>query len=576
MESSRPSPLRAPGPVRSRLLEVLSERELLPEASITTYRDRLEEPIERILIDQALVSPMLIQSLLEEIAGIPATPIPLQVNEKFLAAIPSHAIIDYQVLPVENEDDDILTLVADQVHSVNTEDDLRLIIGRSIRWQWCAPDILRKSIRHYYGIGLEAFAGRGLELEDSDTDGPDIQGLVHAIIEEAVSNNATDIHFEPRESGMRLRFRIDGALNHAPLPAGAENYARAIVSSIKAMAQLNVAEHRLPQDGRFDHTLDGESFDLRVSILPYAHGEAANLRILNRKSSFLNLDQLGFDVDQRANVDSLLSLSHGMILFTGPTGSGKTSSLYASAEQLNDPERKIITLEDPIEYEIPGINQMQVHPEIGFTFAAGLRAMLRHDPDVVLIGEIRDSESASIAVSAALTGHLVFSSLHTNNAVSAIPRLIDMGVEPYLVASSLEGIIAQRLIRCLCPTCREPGEVDGRLLSEIHMAAPQCPKNPVLYRAVGCPECLFTGYKGRKAIYEILLMDDALRALTVEHSSSEQLKRTAREQGLKTLRESGWAYALEGLTSVNEVLRVTQRPSSREQGRQTLFDFNEK
>jgi type II secretory ATPase GspE/PulE/Tfp pilus assembly ATPase PilB-like protein len=275
-------------------------------------------------------------------------------------------------------------------------------------------------------------------------------------------------------------------------------------------------------------------------------------------------------------VDSLLSLSHGMILFTGPTGSGKTSSLYASAEQLNDPERKIITLEDPIEYEIPGINQMQVHPEIGFTFAAGLRAMLRHDPDVILIGEIRDSESASIAVSAALTGHLVFSSLHTNNAVSAIPRLIDMGVEPYLVASSLEGIIAQRLIRCLCPTCREPGEVDGHLLSEIHMAAPQCPKKPVLYRAVGCPECLFTGYKGRKAIYEILLMDDALRALTVEHSSSEQLKRTAREQGLKTLRESGWAYALEGLTSVNEVLRVTQRPSSREQGRQTLFDFNEK
>ncbi len=236
----------------------------------------------------------------------------------------------------------------------------------------------------------------------------------------------------------------------------------------------------------------------------------------------------------------------------------------------------VAPLGDPIEYEIPGINQMQVHPDIGFTFAAGLRAMLRHDPDVVLIGEIRDSETASIAVSAALTGHLVFSSLHTNNAVSAIPRLIDMGVEPYLVASSLEGIIAQRLIRCLCPTCREPGEVDERLLSEIHMAVPQCPKNPVLYRAAGCPECLFTGYKGRKAIHEILLMDDTLRALTVEHSSSEQLQRSAREQGLKTLRESGWGCALEGLTSVDEVLRVTQRPSSREQEGQTLFDFNQK
>ncbi|MFT5498216.1 MAG: general secretion pathway protein E [Kiritimatiellia bacterium] len=571
MDTPHASPLRTPGPVRTRMLDLLAERALMPLDQIEALRDRINEPLERILIDEQSVMPSLMQALLAEITGIPAARTPLHVNEPYLTAIPIRAVLDYQVIPIESEDNDVITLVADQIQTVNTEDDLRLMIGRSIRWNWCAPEVLRKSIQHYYGIGLDAFCRPG--LDDSTIEAPDITGLVQSVIEEAVNSNATDIHFEPEAAGLRLRFRIDGALNEAPLPAGAEQYARAIVSSIKAMAQLNVAEHRLPQDGRFDHTIGEDTFDLRVSILPYAHGEAANLRILNRHSSFLHLDQLGFDAEQRANMNSLLSLAHGMILFTGPTGSGKTSSLYASLDQLNATALKIITLEDPIEYEIPGINQMQVHPDIGFTFSAGLRAMLRHDPDVVLIGEIRDSETASISVSAALTGHLVFSSLHTNDAVSAIPRLIDMGVEPYLVASSLEGVIAQRLIRLLCPDCKVPTGVDQHILTEMRLVAPTCPNEPALFGAVGCPECLFTGYKGRKAIYEILLMDDALRTLTVERSSSDQLKRTARKQGLKSLRESGWACALEGLTSVDEVLRVTQRPSPRELTQQSHFDF---
>ena len=492
----------------------------------------------------------------------------LVVEPEAVPLVPARLVLNHQVMPVKLvSDGQTVVLATDRVPTLHDEDELRLLIGRSVRWVLCGSEHIARAVKAHYGVGVRAFVrDESAGAQDSSPlawagggERPNIEQLIEAVILEAVRNDATDIHFEPFEEGLRLRIRIDGSLVSIPLPERALAYSKAVVSSIKVMAQLNVAEHRKPQDGRFQFDVSGRPYDIRVSILPSAWGEAANLRLLNRASTFLSLDKLGLQQRQAARFESLLSMPHGMVLFTGPTGSGKTTSMYASIDRLNSDERKIITLEDPIEYKVAGVNQMQVNPSIDFGFATGLRSILRHDPDVVLVGEIRDVETAQIAVSASLTGHLVFSSLHTNDAAGAIPRLLDMGIEPYLVASCLEGVIAQRLVRCICPRCRIEETPDPQWVDTVRSFLPEGAEAPRFYTGEGCRECMGSGFRGRRAIYEVLLVDDEIRRLTVSQDARAGIQQRAREQGMSSLQESGWRLVAEGITSVAEVLRVTQK-----------------
>jgi general secretion pathway protein E/type IV pilus assembly protein PilB len=363
------------------------------------------------------------------------------------------------------------------------------------------------------------------------------------------------VHVEPFEDQLRLRYRIDGVLQHANAPGSVRRFQAAIVSRIKILSHLDIAEKRLPQDGRIKIKIAGREIDVRVSIIPMLHGEAVVLRILDRNDALLGTEYLGMSDQDRATFNDILELPHGIVLVTGPTGSGKTTTLYAALSKINDIERKIITIEDPVEYQLRGINQIQVNTKSGLTFATGLRSILRHDPDVVLIGEIRDRETAEIAVQASLTGHLVFSTLHTNDAPGAATRLIDMGVEPYLVASSLEMVLAQRLVRLICKECKEPlPEKDATLLrTQFGSLLP-----PVLYRGKGCRHCQGTGYRGRTGVFEIMPISEPIRELILSRESAGHIRKAAAAAGMRNLREDGWRLVREGRTTVEEVLRNTK------------------
>lgn len=526
----------------------------------------LKEPFDRLLTRDALVDEVTVLDLLSEVTGIPVVSLThVEPEAAAVEAVSMRVIASYRVVPVRLYGGTI-TLATDSVAELEREEELRVVLGHSIRWVLSRAHEISECIKHYYGVGIQALSGidaNGQTVASrggAESDNRDITAFVNAVLHDAVASEATDIHFEPGENGLRLRYRIDGVMSSVPLPAGGDRYARAIVSSIKVMAQLNIAEKRIPQDGRFGFDVDGQALDIRVSILPSAYGEAANLRILNRESSFLRLDELGYDPPQLEALEDMVTSPHGIILFTGATGSGKTTSLYASLARINTDERKIITIEDPIEYRMAGVTQLQVNTDIDFTFASGLRSVLRHDPDVVLIGEIRDEETARIATSAALTGHLVFSTLHTNDSASAATRLIEMGVPPYLVASSVEGIIAQQLVRRVCRSCREAVAVDQPLIEQMVISVGEQARTAAVYRGTGCPDCRFTGYHGRSGLFEMILMDDQLRRLIVERAPSGQIMTHAVEAGLVTLRQCGWMRVLAGETSIDEVLRVTAGP----------------
>jgi general secretion pathway protein E len=384
------------------------------------------------------------------------------------------------------------------------------------------------------------------------TDGAPVIRLVNALLFQAVKDGASDIHVEPYERGLAVRFRIDGVL-HEVLAPPARLHA-ALASRVKVMAGLDIAERRLPQDGRLQVRIAGRDVDVRVSLVPTTYGERVALRLLDRADALRGLDQLGLAPPTAAAVERLLGQSHGIVLVSGPTGSGKTTTLYAALRRLATGERNLMTIEDPIEYRLRGIGQLQVNPRIELTFAAGLRAVLRQDPDVILVGEIRDRETVEIAMQAALTGHLVFSTLHTNDACSAVTRLLDMEVEPFLISSSLTGVLAQRLVRRVCEACRltvEP-EVEERRLLGAHAPA------RVPHAGPGCPVCRGSGYRGRLAIHELLLVDDAVRALVMRRSDAAALRRHASAAGLATLRDDGLAKVAAGLTTIAEVLRVTR------------------
>jgi general secretion pathway protein E len=392
-------------------------------------------------------------------------------------------------------------------------------------------------------------------LRDLASEAPVIR-LVNALIARALEQRASDIHIEPFEKELRIRYRIDGILHDVDAPP--RKLQAALISRVKLMAKLNIAERRLPQDGRIKLRMLGREIDLRVSSLPTLYGESVVMRILDRSSISVTLDSLGFPEDTLNSFDQLINRPYGMILVTGPTGSGKTTTLYGALDKINSPDKKIITIEDPVEYQLRGVNQIHVKPQIGLTFANGLRSIVRQDPDVIMVGEIRDYETAEIAVQAALTGHLVFSTLHTNDAAGAISRLLEMGVEDYLLASSLLGIMAQRLVRTLCLHCRRPVEVGVPIESNGKKINGKGEVPTAAYEAHGCDECAMTGYRGRNGIFELLLMSEGVRQLILKRSSADVIKNFAVSQGMRTLREDGWRKVREGTTTVSEVLRVTQ------------------
>jgi len=417
-------------------------------------------------------------------------------------------------------------------------------------------------IRTHYGAGAQIIDEMLGKVEKESTIesplGEDLSDIsigkfVEQIMRQACEQRATDIHIEPFEGALKIRFRIDGLLYDAKVPPDIHHFKDAILSRIKILAHLNIAQRRLPQDGRFKFKMDAREVDCRVSVLPTSFGEGIVVRILNALKPS-HLQELGLSAQEEETIGRLLHKEHGIIFVTGPTGSGKTTTLYSCLSRLNKEDRKIITIEDPIEYQLPGVMQVQVHPAIGLSFAQGLRSMLRHDPDIMMVGEVRDAETAQTAIQIALTGHLVFSTLHTNDAASAVTRLLDMGIEPYLITSAVECFVAQRLVRVLCPYCRRESVIAPELLSHF----PEASSGMRVFEPHGCDACRFTGYQGRRAIYEILLMTEVVRSRVLARASSEEIRQCAVAQGLRTLRQSGWDKINEGITTCAEVLRVTQ------------------
>jgi general secretion pathway protein E len=469
------------------------------------------------------------------------------------------------VCPVRIEGGVLTVATADPLNPLIV-DDLRQSTGFDLRIVVSTPAGILKAIERTYesGSALQGIIG---SLEDDRTpdvdedvnqlrdmafEAPVVQ-LVNLLLENAITANASDIHIEPFEDTLRIRYRIDGILFDQESPP--RRLQAAVTSRIKIMGEMNIAERRLPQDGRIRVHLNARAVDVRVSTMPTVHGESIVMRLLDRGSVLLPLERLGFDATVRMPFEALIRRPHGIVLVTGPTGSGKTTTLYAALQKINSPDRKILTVEDPVEYQLVGVNQVPVKAKIGLSFATGLRHIVRQDPDVILVGEIRDLETADIAIQASLTGHLVFSTLHTNDAPGAITRLQDMGVEPYLLSSVLEGVLAQRLLRRICDACRvadTPTRSDLLALG-IDVAAP-----PVLHRGRGCPECRGTGYRGRTAIYELFVVTEDVRSLILRRASTREIRRHAIEAGMGTLRMDGWRKIREGVTTVEEVLRVTQ------------------
>ncbi len=473
-------------------------------------------------------------------------------------------------IPLEIKEDTLCIAVADQ-SDYYTIDALKLAFGLNIETYEGKEEDILEAIERLYGAGSQSIetiieeAGKDIydltaggqddvdHLRDMASEAPIIR-LVNRLILNAIESRASDIHFEPFEDQFKVRYRIDGVLHNVESPPS--RMQAAIISRVKIMAKLDIAERRLPQDGRIKLKISDKEIDFRVSTIPTLFGESLVMRILDRDTLVLDLEKLGFPHDMLAQYIELISMPYGMILVTGPTGSGKTSTLYTTLARINSAENKIITLEDPVEYQLRGVNQIQVNPKIGLTFAGGLRSIVRQDPDIILVGEIRDKETAEIAIQSALTGHLLFSTLHTNDAAGAVTRLLDMGVETFLLSSTLLGILAQRLVRVICQNCKERIEPDEKLLKGMNLTPDESGKIS-FYRGRGCEECRNTGFKGRMAIFEYLPVGDDVRREIVARSSTEKIKKTAIDKGMITLRQDGWRKVKEGITTISEVLRVT-------------------
>ena len=492
------------------------------------------------------------------------------IDRKSLGLLPSRFVFKHHLLPLSENENTVRVATYDVFNLVARRLTSQQLKGKNVEWVVAPRSPLLRAIKSLYGVGAETFEeilqtarhydGEGRDVAEdltSDNAEASVVKFVNQIIREAIQERATDIHVEPLENDLRIRYRIDGILHEVAVPGQLRVLQSAIISRLKVMAHMDIAERRLPQDGRINLNTHQGAIDVRVSTIPTVNGESISLRLLSRNESLsFALDRLGMSDSQIKNVRALLQQPNGIILVTGPTGSGKSTSLYCFLSAINAVSRRIITIEEPVEYRLAGVSQIEVKSEIGLTFANGLRAILRQDPNIVMVGEIRDFETAEIAIRAAMTGHLVFSTLHTNDAVSGITRLLDMGIEPFLLASVVRCFLAQRLVRTICPDCKTEVTYPPEYLREIN--AP-IPADSRLYRGKGCEHCRQTGYRGRMAIYEICVVNENLRRLVIRKEPGSVLKQRAAMDGMETLRQDGWRRVLLGQTTVEEVVRVTQQ-----------------
>ncbi len=493
----------------------------------------------------------------------------VQPRPDVLQKLPASAVYQFNVLPVKFADGE-LTVASSDPFSTVTGDGLRLAAGCPVRIVLAPREEIDKAVKKFYGVGADAIEqmiedGRyavdddegSISKIDVGAEGEEasIVKFVNRIIMEADRQGATDIHIEPQETELRIRYRIDGMLHKVDVPPQLNRLKSAIISRIKVMANLDIAEKRLPMDGRIGIRLGGEDIDIRVSTMPGAWGESISLRLLAKSGNFVKMADLGFNDRDFHVVDKIIRRPNGIFLVTGPTGSGKSTSLYSFLHEVNTMDVRILTAEDPIEYQMDGIIQVQMNKDIGLDFARTLRAFLRQDPDKIMVGEIRDRETAEIAINASLTGHMVFSTLHTNTAAGAFPRLTDMGVEPFLIASAVAGVMGQRLCRRLCPTCRREVPLDRKWYDLSYPPERETVFEPA---AEGCDACSRTGYKGRRALFEVLEVDEDIEGAIIRRENATEIQHLALKKGMKTLREDGWAKVFKGVTSVNEIRRVTE------------------
>ena len=495
-----------------------------------------------------------------------------RIDRATLGLFPTRFVMQHQMIPLESTESGLTLATYDPFNTVGRQLAGQLASGKTLKWVLTSRGQLLRTIKSLYGVGAETFdellKARGGSLDDLLTDKELVSDInandpeasvvkfVNQIIREAIAERATDIHVEPLENDLRIRYRIDGILHEAAVPPQLRLLQSAIISRLKVMARMDIAEKRLPQDGRINLSAGTTSIDVRVSTIPTVNGESISLRLLSgRDRESFGFERLDLDEHQTKLVKALLAQPNGIVMVTGPTGSGKSTTLYSFLTSINSVQRRIITIEEPVEYRLPGVSQIDVKPEIGLSFANGLRHILRQDPNVIMVGEIRDGETADIAIRAALTGHLVFSTLHTNDAVGGITRLMDMGIEPFLLSSTVRAFLAQRLVRTICVHCKAPASYSPTLLKE--MAFPEG-LGTTFHRGAGCDHCRQTGYQGRMAIHEICVITDRMRKLIVNKAGGNTLKQAATLGGMKTLRHDGWRRVVEGRTTIEEVLRVTQ------------------
>ena len=554
--------------------EILLKRGVIDERQLERARLAQNDGVrlDQVVVELGLVSEEAALKALGEEVGIDFIDLSeIDVDRQLLARFPQKYIHRSNLFPIRQENGTLVVATSDPFN-LYPLDDLGAATGQNVVPVLASRAEISKLIKSHLGVGSETIEGLMAQvddrvelLEEIETDGselsemaqePSVVRLVNEILLEALESRASDVHVESQPSGVRIRYRIDGVLHPQPVPPEINRFQAAIISRLKIMARLNIAERRLPQDGRIQLKIAGREVDVRVSIIPMIHGEGIVLRLLDKGGMEFNLRKLGMEGELYKTFEELIQLPHGIILVTGPTGSGKTTTLYSALLEINRPGTKIITTEDPVEYQLEGINQIQVHPRIGLTFAHSLRSILRHDPDIVLVGEVRDLETAENAIQASLTGHLVFSTLHTNDAAGAYTRLSDMGVEPFLVSSTVEAVMAQRLVRTLCSQCKEPYAPSPEELP------PDFPSERLadvsLYRPVGCRDCRHVGYRGRLGLFELLVTTERIRELSHARASSWEIAKAATAGGMRSLREDGWQKVLDGRTTIEEVQRVTK------------------
>jgi type IV pilus assembly protein PilB len=550
--------------------EILLEQNLITQEQLDHAQAEQQtsgKRLGRVLIDLGMVKEQDLVAALASQIGLRFVDLSdAAIDGSAAGLLPEPVARKYRALPIGYEDEKLLVAMADPAN-LFALDDIRTITGMEVQPVVATAADIESAIRKYSRMdeSVESISTEASEAADDDVvelerlaqsameEGPIVK-MVNLLITQAIGDRASDIHIEPTEKDVRIRYRVDGVLHevmHSP-----KNVQAGLISRLKVMADINIAERRIPQDGRISLTVGGRSVDLRVATLPTVYGEKIVIRVLDKSSVILRLQDLGFLDESYKMFESAFTKPYGAILVTGPTGSGKSTTLYAALNQINSPEKNIITVEDPVEYRLAGVNQVQVNNRAGLTFASALRSILRSDPDIILIGEIRDRETATIAIEASLTGHLVLSSLHTNDAPSSLPRLIEMGVEPYLVASAIDCLVAQRLLRKLCTKCKERYKPDRTDLSEAGFPEFLWEEIDELFRPVGCTACARTGYRGRLAIYEVMTVTEEIERMTVDRASSDDIKRSAIRDGMIQLKEDGLEKARQGVTSIAEVLRV--------------------